>query len=446
MKVIRFTYSNTEVDLSVYMLLFFRNAGIYVYERFFEQSEIRKEISFPTENVESVESFEKFDADIYLGSYMYEGLSEKRTQTPSIVVSYNKEDSKKNIVESMLQSLLDRHVLGQIELDDLRDFLEIYDRLEMWKWQLRARYFFKFEDKKILKKLVTEYSDSVVEILSVLQSKEVSWGDFKNEHLQFAAMNAIYELNWFCNRSNLPQVCMPETVIEYCEKMQAGFSNYLGDSVKMLEAMVYDDLLNNSNKAYQFYVSSCTSETTYNAYVFLRKGLYWQSFTGQLDQAIKYYLKSVKIFPEYYRAWFKIGLCYQKMNKYREALCAYKNVKQILLRRMGEEQLRPMEIEHLIKSQIYSLNIWQDAYHNYVNAFEAGRTAEKAVEAIDSTKFWNYMCKNAAEIQYFKNYMKKCVPIRNVYIKLRDLCRINAYPEKEAEYERKLMNYEEMNK
>lgn len=446
MKVIRVTYSNTEVDLSVYILLFLRNTGIYVYERFFEQREIRKEITFPTEDIDFIEPFENFDADIYLGNDIDANMTTDRTQVPSVVVLLNNENTKKDTVKSMLQGLFDRHVLGQSELDDLNDFLEIYDRLEMWKWQLRARYFFQFEDKKILKKLVDEYSNNVVELLNELRKREISWGDFRNEHLQFAAMNAIYELNWFCDRSNMPQVCMPKTVIDYCEAMQVGFSDYLGDSVKMLEAMVYDDLLNNSNKAYQFYVNSCTSETTYNAYVFLRKGLYWQGFTGQLDQAIKYYLKSVKIFPEYYRAWFKIGLCYQKLNKYKEALCAYKNVKQILLRRLGEGQLRPLEIEHLIKSQISSLNIWQDVYHNYVNAFEAGRTAEKAVEAIDTTKFWNYMCKDAEEVQYFKSYMKKCVPIRNVYIKLRDLCRISANPEKEAEYDAKLMDYDRVNK
>lgn len=446
MKVIRFTYSNTEVDFSVYMLLFFRNAGIYVYERFLEQIEIRKEIVFPSEDIGFIEPFDNFDVDIYLGNDIDVNLMENKTQVPIFVVSYNNKTTKKDVTQSMLKSLFDRHVLRQSELDDLNDFLEIYDQFEMWKWQLRARYFFQFEDKGIIKKLINEYNSTIIELLNDLRNKEVSWGDFRNEHLQFAAMNAIYELNCFCDKSNMPQVCMPETVAQYCEAMREGFSDYLGDSVKMLEAMVYDDLLNNSNKAYQFYVSSCTSETTYNAYVFLRKGLYWQGFTGQLDQAIKYYLKSVKIFPEYYRAWFKIGLCYQKMNKYKEALCAYKNVKQILLRRLGEGQLRPLEIEHLIKSQISSLNIWQDVYHNYVNAFEAGRTAEKAVEAIDTTKFWNYMCKDAEEVQYFKGYMKKCVPIRNVYIKLRDLCRISANPEKEAEYDVKLMDYDRVNK
>ena len=441
MKVIRFTYHNTEVDLSVYLLLFFRGSGIYVYERFYEQREIRNGIRFPDESIDNIEPFEKYDADIYIGRGMDVSLTEMEGKIPTCYISHANKTNLA-VAAELLDALLEKHIIEPREWDDLNDFLVIYDKHGMWKWLLKARYFFPFKDRKKTQKLVKQYSNCVMALLGMLQKKQIEWGELRNEHLQYAAMNAVYELNWFCDRSDVPLVCLPETVIEHCESMQIGFSNYLGDSVRMLEAMVYNDLLDNSNTAYQFYVSSCRSDTTYNAYVFLRKGLYWQNFTEQYDQAIKYYLKSVKIFPEYYRAWFKVGLCYQKMNQYKEALYAYNNVKQILIRRLNEKQVRPLEIEHLLKSQTYTFAIWQDVYHNNINALEAGRTAERAAEAIDNSEFWSYMCDDEEDIIACKEYVKKCLPIRSVYMKLRDLYQVMGDIEKEREYDRKLAIYE----
>ncbi len=441
MRVIRFTYHNTEVDLSVYLLLFLRSAGIYAYERFYEQREIRNGIRFPDGSIDNIEPFEKYDADIYIGSGMDGSLTEMEGRIPICYISCeNKTNS--TVAKELLDTLLEKHIIEPGEWKDLKGFLAIYDQYRMWKWLLKARYFFPFKDRRQTEKLVNQYSDCVMTLLGALQNKQIEWGNQRNEHLQYAAMNAVYELNWFCDRNDMPLVCLPETVIEHCESMQLGFSDYLGDSVRMLEAMVYNDLLDNSNKAYEFYVSSCRSDTTYNAYVFLRKGLYWQNFTKQYDQAIKYYLKSVKIFPEYYRAWFKLGLCYQKMKQYKEALYAYGNVKQILLRRLNEKQIRPLEIEHLLRSQMYTLAIWQEFYHNNINALEAGRMAERAAEAIDNSEFWSYMCDNEEDIIMCKEYVKRCLPIQSVYMKLRNLYQTMGDTEKEREYDRKLAIYE----
>ena len=130
------------------------------------------------------------------------------------------------------------------------------------------------------------------------------------------------------------------------------------------------------------------------------------------------------------------------MKQYKEELYAYGNVKQILLRRLNEKQIRPLEIEHLLRSQMYTLAIWQEFYHNNINALEAGRMAERAAEAIDNSEFWSYMCDNEEDIIMCKEYVKRCLPIQSVYMKLRNLYQTMGDTEKEREYDRKLAIYE----
>lgn len=57
MNTIRFTYHNTEVFKSTYILSFFRLAGIVVNERFFESKSIQEKLDFEPDSDVAKKSF-----------------------------------------------------------------------------------------------------------------------------------------------------------------------------------------------------------------------------------------------------------------------------------------------------------------------------------------------------------------------------------------------------
>lgn len=440
MKIIRLTYHNTEVVRSTYLLLFFRMAGIYVYERFWEEASIRKSIEMPVETGEQLTPFENYDVDLFLGATGEQRnmslLFKTADNVPTVFIEEQSYIDERQFAVQVLVVLREEQIIEQKEFDDLQALLNIYASQNAHQLVLKTKYFFSVAD--VAKQLADDYRKLWQALLGELKREKVKWGQNSFEHLQFAAISTAYDSNWFCRTRKIPLMFVSDTVIDVCRNMQSNFGNYLGDSVKMLEGMIYDDLLDNSNVAYEFYVNSCTSKKTYNSYVFFRKGLYWQHFTDQMDSAIKYFEKSVAIFPDYYRAWFKIGFCCQKAGRYKEALRAYCNVKNILCKRLQGQRIRPLEIEHLFKSQLQSLVIWEEIYNNIAKAIEAGGIAEIAWKEIDSTIFFNKMCTNGEEEQRYREYTRENLPVSSLYIKMIELYKIDGNYNKAKEYESKL--------
>ena len=48
---------------------------------------------------------------------------------------------------------------------------------------------------------------------------------------------------------------------------------------------------------------------------------------GQVPQAIKAFKKALQLDPKFYEGWFNLGLVYQKLNRFTEAIdCYNKNI------------------------------------------------------------------------------------------------------------------------
>lgn len=441
MKIIRLTYHNTEVVRSTYLLLFFRMAGIYVYERFWEEASMRKSIEMPVEvDEQQLTPFENFDVDLFFGVAGEQGNMSRLFKTadnvPNVFIEEQFNIDERQFADRVLGKLRERQIIEQREFDDLQALLNIYASQNVHQLALKTKYFFPVTD--VARQLADDYRRLWEALLEGLKREGVEWGQNSFEHLQFAAISTAYDSNRFCRARKSPLIFVSDTMINVCDRIQLGFGDYLGDSIRMLKGMIYDDLLDNSNKAYEFFVNSCNSKTTYNSYVFFRKGLYWQYFADHMDNAVKYYNKSVGIFREYYRAWFKIGFCCHKAGRYKEALGAYNNVKNILYGRLRENWIRPLEIEHLFKAQLQSLVIWEEVYNNIANAIEAGRVAEMVWQSIDSTMFFQYMCIDEHEEQQYREYTRENISIDSVYAKMVELYKIEGNRDKVQEYENKI--------
>lgn len=438
MKIIRLTYRDAEIKPSVYLLLFFRFAGIYVYERFWGPRTVQmEEPELPQENQDKEELknrwpavFTAYDCDIYIVSnetdfQEYKKLSDKRPDRTVLLTrgqladeSINYADiSEHSLVNQICENLTDRGIIVSDEAVELKILASIYNLVNLMQMTLGAKYFFAVLEKPQLSILRGKYEAIISALLKNLADKKCIWGDRRFFHMQYAALNMIYELNCLCARYQEELAYSKESLLRLCDALETGLYGLLGDSVKMLKGQVYDDLFQNPNAAYERYVNCCNPDTTYNSYVYFRKGNYWQDFGEDWEQALKYYTQAVYIYPEYYRAWFKIGLCNRKLGRNREAVTAYENVRRCLLDRIAGKCVRPMEMEHIFKAQVQIAEIWEKS-GNLDNAIEALRWAERIWELAEDTSFYTLMSMPLLEEDFYRKKTKENLDIEGVYERL----------------------------
>ena len=418
MKVIRLTYRVDDIKPSVYLLLFFRLAGIYVYERFWRKPGVQTEgFDLPgNEQIRRPFIFSAYDCDIFLFKdntdlQEYEMLPDRK---PEREVLLAKEDicpysiSYKNIdvllLKNVVNDLFEKRIIDLNERIELDELAQIYADKELTQLTLQAKYFFTANQEQQIEYIIKGYEAIIGDLTQKMQRQGCQWGEKRLYYTQYAALNMIYELNCFCTRYGRSLAYNRESLLKLCGLLDIGPEGPLGYSVKMLKGQIYDDLFFDANKAYECYVDCCNDNTTYNSYVYFRKGNYWQDFGKNWENALKYYLQAVYIYPQYYRAWYKIGLCYQKLNRPKEVVAAYENVRKCLADRIAGQWVRPMEIEHIFKAQMQIAGIWE-TNGNQMKAIEALKWAMHVWDLIDETDFYGFMCGNNDERIAF--YRKK---------------------------------------
>lgn len=453
MKVIRLTYRDAEIEPSIYLLLFFRFAGVYVYERFWGTRTVQIELLgentalFP-EKERQYAAFAAYDCDVCIvrdasDLQEYDMLADKRPESmvlltrgelaeDAIDYAANKELALLQLINN---KLLLRRIITPDEKEDLDILADIYATGGLMSLMLKAKYFFSVGDEPQLTVFRQRFENIVTSLLNQMNKIGCTWGDRRFFHVQYAALNAIYELNCFCVRYKKGMVYRKESLLRLCDTLETGLDGLLGDSVKMLKGQIYDDLFFNPNAAYERYVNCC-NDITYNAYVYFRKGGYWQDFGNDWEQALKYYVQAAYIYPEYYRAWYKIGLCNLKLGRNREAVAAYENVRKCLSGRIAGKCVRAMEIEHIFKAQTQMAEIWEKN-GSRENAIESLKWAVRAWNLIDETSFFELIC-DEDEKSFYQERTKDNLDIEDVYEKLIVLNTIVGNKEAALHYQEKL--------
>lgn len=432
MKVIRLTYRDIEIDPSLYLLLFFRLAGVYVYERFWGTGTIQMEGFGASDGwVErNSDAFESFDCDIYIvrddiDLQEYERRLDKAADSEIVLTKGRLLENAidymgvkwLNLVQQINNALF---LHGNITPDEKIEFnvlAGIYDSENLMRLTLQSKYFFTFNDEPRLSLFQDKYEKIITQLLDYLAQRGGTWGERRYFHIQYAALNMIYELNCLCVRYKKKPAYNMDSLLRLSGLLEMKIDGLLGNSVKMLEGQVYDDLFRNPNAAYERYVSCCDENTLYNSYVYFRKGNYWQDFGEDWEQALKYYTQAVRIYPSYYRAWYKIGLCSRKLGKNRQAVSAYENVRKCLANRIEGKCIRPLEIEHIFKAQVQIAEIWEKN-GNQDNAIRELVWAERVWNLIDKTSFYRLMCDTEEEENLYRAWTRENLDMENVYERL----------------------------
>lgn len=416
MQRIRFTYKSSAVHPSVFLLLFFRMAGIYVFERFFDSDRERESRLLHRLPQTSGGMLLNLDYDFDLELFyvvdeedwrQYEDQYGRETavteKLPGRIVIFaddcesffanRKEyiEYKKKKEGELLNDIINKVAhMGIISEDVKKDLLECgktYVEHKVWTLSLLGKYFYVAEDDAQYEEVKSRYRLTVRSMLKILESQSSKWGDIRCIYIQYAVLNMAYEANLYCKRKNRTPMFKSQSLISICRMLLDGRRGLgaMEDSFNLLLAQMYDDLLKDSNMAYKYYLQSCKD---YNAYVYYRKGNYWQD-EKDYKKASRYYSQSVRIYPQYYRAWYMLGCCYMLMERYTDALEMFRNIGRVLKPRLKAGRLRPMEIEYLFKAQNQCAYICNKILNNPQQSIRENLRAVEVWEAIDRSEFFD---------------------------------------------------------
>lgn len=410
MHKIRFTYTSTEIEPSVFLLLFFRMVGIYVYERFFDstvddQRELLQVLSEKDSRGQTV--WDDFDLDLYYvqsckelaaaKSLLTENSSSKRLFifSENIIselgnellphVLYNKSNEK--FLSCLMQSIYKLGIINDTTREQLMSCGTIYCSNLVWQLTLKSKFFYKAEDERAFLQFKAQYKRVVNGLIQQLRSTGSDWGKEDSFYIQYSILNIAYEGNQYCYKNEKSMWYSSKELADICKSLlnNEDITENTRNSLNLLLAQIYSDLLNDPNAAYQYFDLACEN---YNAYVYFKIGCYWQDYAGDYAKAIEYYRDSVYIYPEYYRAWYRMGNCYMETAKCEKAIDVFQNVARILEPRQDKGCLRPMEIEYLFKAHNQCAYVWNKIFRRTVNSLMENYKAVEVWKDIEHSNFF----------------------------------------------------------
>lgn len=420
MQRIRFTYKSSVVHPSVFLLLYFRMVGIYVFEGFFDLGEEREERLLhclsKTGGGKLLKQGYDFDMELFLvadqedwsryeerygkktdAEEMWPGriiifadecrsISTDKTEGDAEYIVYKKEKDGE-LLNDIINKVAHMGIISEDMQKDLLECGKTYVEHKVWTLSLLGKYFYVAEDDAQYEEVKSRYRLTVRSMLKILESQSSKWGDIRCIYIQYAVLNMAYEANLYCKRKNRTPMFKSQSLISICRMLLDGRRGLgaMEDSFNLLLAQMYDDLLKDSNMAYKYYLQSCKD---YNAYVYYRKGNYWQD-EKDYKKASRYYSQSVRIYPQYYRAWYMLGCCYMLMERYTDALEMFRNIGRVLKPRLKAGRLRPMEIEYLFKAQNQCAYICNKILNNPQQSIRENLRAVEVWEAIDRSEFFD---------------------------------------------------------
>ncbi len=464
MNTIRFTYHNTEVFKSTYILSFFRLAGIVVNERFFESKSIQEKLDFEPDSDVASNLFTNYDANLFIvqneeeENFYNNGVNGQN----NLVIRMHENETEYQLAERILVELKNNFIINSSEFTDLHTLLEIYDNEKAYQLIYKAKYLLLTEgDAKLLVDDYVKFNIKIMESLTTHNVKE--WGSTDFKYSKFADINTTYEITNFCLHKHIPRRIAFDNIIQICDKMLQGIPE-LYNNILMLKGNIYCDLFCDSNKAYEEYVHCRKLDNRYySPNNFYKCANYYQNFAYQYENAIKFYNKGLTIFPDDYYGWFKIGFNYSKCSiieyskfekisneilydkrfvKTAQALMAYRNVEKILHAKLAENVISPFEIEVLFKSQYYSLCAFEENIsllkEESLNSIL--EVAEKTIAAVETSTFFEYICKDEIEKKKLKKYIKDKLPVQGFYERLTFYYGAIYNEEKKEECKKKLLS------
>lgn len=463
MQIVRFTYNTMDIELSVFLLLYLRMNGIFVCERFFDlgtstQNRLlsmfsdagelkRPNISnqfdmelFAISNEQDFFEFQKYrytDKMLVIISGSWKEKYEAEFNEGSTIDYDKTEKNSRQFLNTLVDLMWENDLIEQKTRTVLSATANIYCCNQIMKLSFEAKYFYITENENQYKEIADRYQKIYRDLIEELRKIERSWGNEASINLQYAVLNMAYEGSLYSRRNRKRFIYSPKSIINVCNVLLEKKDTYMlfGDSIYLLMAQVYDDLLQDTKAAYSHYMMICKD---YNSYAYYRKAVLLINSEGSYESAIKYLTRSVFIYPNYYRAWHMLGISYNQLNRWKEAVQAFENMEVILLKKIEGNMVRPMEIEYLFKAACQCGDIYNQKLYDVHRALKEYKLAEKIWHTIDSSLFLKIIGFSEDEEDFFKKRMKNELSINRVYTKLSELYRQSGDIDKAMEYLMKL--------
>lgn len=411
MHKIRFTYTSTEIEPSVFLLLFFRMVGIYVYERFFDSTEDdQRELLQVLDEDDSRGRvvWDDFDLDLYYVQNCEEiararifcdiaGNSKKlfilskevyETAEKQLIPNLAYTHFKQQFLTDLLNSINELNIIDSVTKKQLSACGAIYCHNNTCSLTLKSKYFYAAEDNEVFDIFKNQYKSIIDELKHELYASGSVWRSDDSLYIQYSILNIAYEGNQYCYKNRKPMWYSSRELADICQSLlnTVAIDKKMHNCLNLLLAQIYSDLLSDPNVAYQYFESACEN---YNAYAYFKIGCYWQDYAGDYEKAIEYYSHSVAIYPEYYRAWYRMGNCYMETARCEKAIGVFQNVAKILEPRQDKDCLRPMEIEYLFKAHNQCGYVWNKIFRRTVNSLMENYKAVEAWNAIERSVFFD---------------------------------------------------------
>lgn len=403
MKTITLYYDSAEVKISTYLLLYFRISGIYVYEKFldFDNSLIAELLAFIDEKNRIYSDTISSDVGVYIISkenrhkltdiikqvqLFYKNsfvvsvsiLSEQDEQLlEENGIKYINANDNKSLLKTLLRAFQEYTIVNRDEYNDLENVYKCYSKYKLRDILVASKFFYKTQESRDFDKLSRNFMDAIISI-SPGSSVNTTW------HAQYARLYLAYELNMLCKTMDKRLICSKEYIVENLREMLK--EQDLKDScqIVLLLAQTYDDLFREYNISYEYYLMACNKK---NAFAYFKKGEYWNKYGESFLNAIKYYEKSISLFPEYHQAWYNLGVNYLNLENVKKALGAFENVNIILRKKRKHSHLSEMDIEYLYKANCLSGFIYYKYYSDYSKSLQSDLQALDIWNKIDDNTY-----------------------------------------------------------
>lgn len=367
MKLITLIYPSDNITDSINIKSFFELTGIYMYEI---QSDIKINISNQDKILSLSDAIICLDDDYLSNTYK----------------QYNKYILYKSLSDT-IEYLFKNDLIDKNEYDDLMSLYKIFSKHNKHYIQsmLLNENYCKHRDKKYIKEIYNNYIKISSDILEILKQQKIPlWDDKDNEvyiHSKYAVVYIFYNLNLFCKKNELDYYMDNNSIINICEHN----INQLGNSFKILEARIYDNLMEKIEIAFQIYNECCNN--IYDSYVYLYKAEMMLK-TNDIDRAIDYYNISIYLNPQYYKAISKLAFCFVKKQSFFVAYNYYNNVIIILKNKAKNNNLNLMDYNYIYNACVNMIKI-DIILDKYISALNLCTYALEIYKSINQNKFYS---------------------------------------------------------
>lgn len=402
-RTIMLTHRYADAIPSTIACLFFRMAGIYVVENYLDSAtDLREELNefgiAPSENLACF-----CDAEIVLMSDKSDKERIYKTDSDMVVKIFYGEasDNQKDgtdtewLINQILDELSLRGLLKENQKFDLDKVADVFSSEDYVNTTMLTKYFFTSQDSDWIDEMLLKYK-------SIVRNLQKSYKDNKVcPHVEFALLNTAYEVNLYCKRCERPPIYSYKEIIDMANELKSISGSLLERSIELLLAQVELNLARDRATAYYRMSELCRNDKNVNSYIFFLKGNYWLS-EENYERATKYYKNAIIRFPQYYRAWYQLGICLYNQGETEKAREAFLTVKKILTERFENNVLRPMEVEYLYNACVYCGEI-QESYAAFSGALVYYGFAKRVWDSLESSLFIQYLGRINFVVKRIKN-------------------------------------------